>query len=398
MKSIFTSDANVNKSVKEEGANRASGKNEVQETSCGKRKNLSFGFLKSTRTHGVFKYVCVAAIVIAASWFVTSCSHEYNTNVISPPDSEYQFLNKKFKIPTGKYIWEAQLDKAIEHNYLMQDSELKLEKYSYVRKVKDMNDFKNIKSDLINNDAVFPIYDDLSGNFVVQKVEDKEFYQFIMNDLLPTSPKAIESANDYAYIFEMNDLGLVDLKWHYKGESFNTICLVSDKKGVIYDNLFNFIVYVIDETRVTEPEKENKIPRLKSGTESSNCGNKTSFSYNFHKNKSGGSLFTTKWEIIIDMTIDGACSNGQKSITNFHPSTSYWYQSGYTCSVGLSTISIAMGTNGHIHFAWGWCGGSTASSSSVSLSWGGFGYTISGGSGSGKGETGEAYISPSDLN
>jgi hypothetical protein len=49
--SIMNLDANK-KNVKKE---------EVQETSCGKHRNLSFGVLKGVRTQSVFMYMCVAA-------------------------------------------------------------------------------------------------------------------------------------------------------------------------------------------------------------------------------------------------------------------------------------------------------------------------------------------------
>jgi hypothetical protein len=54
-------------------------KEEVQETSCGKRRSPSFGVLKGVKTQSVFKYMCVAAIVIAASCFMTGCQKEEDT-------------------------------------------------------------------------------------------------------------------------------------------------------------------------------------------------------------------------------------------------------------------------------------------------------------------------------
>jgi hypothetical protein len=51
-------------------------KEEVQETSREKRRSPSFGVLKGVKIQSVFKYMCVAAIVIAASCFVISCSQD----------------------------------------------------------------------------------------------------------------------------------------------------------------------------------------------------------------------------------------------------------------------------------------------------------------------------------
>ena len=80
--------------------------------------------------------------------------------------NKFQFLSNQYDIPSGKYIWEAQLDMAIEHNYMLEDSKLELKRYQYIRHVKNIDDLEDIKSCLLDNNALLPIpsYKDSTKN------------------------------------------------------------------------------------------------------------------------------------------------------------------------------------------------------------------------------------------
>jgi hypothetical protein len=353
-----------------------------------------------------FSALFALLLVVATSIFIQSCSKVAdNTNEgYSLKPREYQFLDTIITAPEGQCIWEAQLTKVIEHNYMMTDSELELLSYKYVGKVDDMNELERIKSEFICEKALFPIYrnEDSTGIFTIQKFGDMEkndmdFFKTVMDDILPTSITAIKNASKHAYFFKPDDLSSVNLTWRYKGNILNTSCLVSDTKGFVYDNFLRFICFVrgndsetVEQT-VGETDTVITIPRLKVGSES--CGCKNSFKYTFSKREVSGGWFGNDWEISIIVIVTGECNNGNVSIKGFSTNTSNEvHTSGYTCSANARTINYQMGKEGFYHFAWGWCGGKN-----ISMSFGGYGFSISNNLNSGRGETGEKYITHGDL-
>lgn len=80
---------------------------------------------------------------------------------------EFKFINKKFKKPENLAIWEAQLDKVIEYNFLTMHSGLKLISYEFVQEIVSIEDLETIKKRLVKNNSYFIIYNESSNHFKI---------------------------------------------------------------------------------------------------------------------------------------------------------------------------------------------------------------------------------------
>lgn len=186
--------------------------------------------------------------------------------------------------------------------------------------------------------------------------------------------------------FEIGDMSTVELEWIYKGNKLNTIALVSDKKGIVYDNLLYFIPVETEKSNMTESKIVlQATPLLKSGNENQSG----SFTYIFSRKKQGYNLYGMRvWEYDVHCEIPFTRSNGVVSINgcnNMYKNT--FAALGWNCAADIRKISIVTGTNGHVDFAWAYGYGALVS---ISIGWNGSGFTISGG---GTHSSGEEYIS-----
>jgi hypothetical protein len=68
-------------------------KEESGRISCGRRKSLSFRF--GMKTYSVFKYVCLATIIVVASCFVTGCTNDEYWSDSTLSKNEYESILKK---------------------------------------------------------------------------------------------------------------------------------------------------------------------------------------------------------------------------------------------------------------------------------------------------------------
>jgi len=208
-----------------------------------------------------FVKICVCVSIVSGT--IGGCAKSTITPVISKPD-KFRLYDKIYDIPQEKYIWEAELDKFIECNLFI-GSKLELIDYKFVRFVNGIEDLKKIKSTFFDDDALLPnrVEDnfykiervgelkkdwykekDLSYMNEERKIEwlnwAKEYdiiengFKRILNMNVPTSKEEIV---DFSYIFEQGDLKILTLEWNYCGDVLHTVCLVSDTKGLVYDNI-----------------------------------------------------------------------------------------------------------------------------------------------------------------
>ena len=350
----------------------------------------------------------VNIVTICSMFFLLSCSESMyeipdiqdsmdelkSSSVLQA--NEFKFINQKYQIPEGIPIWKAQLDKIIENNSLIKQSELEMIGYQYVRKIDSQDELENIRSEMIDNNTFFPVYEDNSGKFtIVEQGMSKYDYNLLLDMLIPDSEYAKTSVpvksdksplSDAVYFFEKNDLGMVDIEWKYKGEILNTTCLVSEKKGIVFDNFLYFIHFVSEKSKSAE-NVSTAIPRIKTKSESSG-----DIQYSFNKHDEAYNWYGIRvWYYNIQCTVTGSLSGSQKSITDKSMTASHDAAFGFSCDAKIQSISFETGVNGHLDFAWGYSYGAGVS---VSVSWNGSGFSISGG---GTGATGEEYVSPSEL-
>ncbi|WP_159523825.1 hypothetical protein [Sunxiuqinia indica] len=312
---------------------------------------------------------------------------------------EFRFINKKYKIPEDIPIWEAQLNKVIENNFLMSENDLEMVGYQYIRNIGSQDELERVKSEMIDNNTSFPVYEDGSEKFtIVDQGMSKSDYKLLLTMLMPDSEYAKNSVpvksdksplSDAVYFFEKNDLGLVNLEWKYEGKPLNTICLISEKKGIVFDNFLYFIHFVSGKTKSDE-NISITIPRLKSA--STEDGDED-IQYTFQKQDEAYNLYGIRvWYYNIQCTVTSSLVGSQKSIADKSMTAYHDAAFGFSCAANIHSISFETGTNGHLDFAWGYAYGAGVS---VSVIWNGSGFTISGG---GTGTTGEEYVAPGELN
>lgn len=313
--------------------------------------------------------------------------------------NEFRFINQKYQTPESIPIWKAQLDKIIENNSLIKQSELEMIEYQYVRKIDSQDELRKIKSEMIENNTFFPVYENNSGKFmIIEQGMSKYDYNLLLDMIMPDTEYAKNSMpvksdgsplSDAVYFFEKNDLSIVNLEWKYKGKKLNTICLVSEKKGIVFDNFLYFIHFVSGKSK-TETNVSKAIPRLKSTNAEDGNGE---LRYTFQKWDESYNFYGIRvWYYNIECSVTGSWVGGLKSITDKSMHAFSDHAFGFDCKAQIQSISFETGTNGHLDFAWAWTWGYGFN---VGISWNGSGFTISGG---GTQDTGEEYIGANELN
>ena len=152
------------------------------------------------------------------------------------------------KCKKGELIWQKQLSLIIDNNDRIKDNGLTLNSYRYIGKIGSIDELEKIKSDIYEN-AVFPVYLS-SDSFEISKTNSLSFEEFnsMLSGLIPVSKQFMidtkSSPHIFQCLFEVGDMSTVELEWIYKGDKLNTVALVSDKKGIVYDNLLYFIHFV----------------------------------------------------------------------------------------------------------------------------------------------------------
>lgn len=352
----------------------------------------------------------LVVIAFFSTLFMQSCSeYEYGIfdeyNVVSDLKSssiiqtnEYRVLSKKYKLPKGSSKWEAQLDRIIEDNAILEKNKLTLNDYKCLRDVVDLEDVEKVKSILVSERFLFPVYNSNNEELIISKEEiTKENYEHFLNMLIPTSENTLSSTmvngrkssvSDAVYFFKKNDLSIVELEWNYKDEIIYTTCLVSKERGIVYDKILYFIHAKTSKTEEVE-NMSTIIPRLKS-TSVEGSGN---LQYTFRKTDEAYNYYGIRvWYYNIQCTVTGTMVDSQKSITDKSMSAYHDAAFGFSCDAQIRSKSFTTGTSGHLDFAWGYCYNTVFT---ANLSWQGSGFSIGGG---GTGETGEEYVSPNELN
>jgi hypothetical protein len=203
-------------------------------------------------------------VAICGIFFIQGCSKseienldDHSSQSSALQTGEFRVYNEKYKMPKGLAIWEAQLNKVIEMDPNMVRDGLKMIRYEYIRQIATIKDLESVKTELKNDNSLFIVYKDNSSHFSIS--ESKEYaanYSIFLDSLIPTSESMLQLTRakgdtsllaKAAYIFEKNDIGVVNLVWEYKGKTLNTLCLVSNKKGIVYDKFLFFICTTVSK-------------------------------------------------------------------------------------------------------------------------------------------------------
>jgi hypothetical protein len=164
---------------------------------------------------------------------------------------------------TDSNDWSAQLNKIInDPPSLMINSNITLLNYKELGKVENSNDEVMYREMLKSNENMFPIYSkDLLAIRAVHKNEavnlDSEHQKF-------TNKKG----NYFLDNLTLRGGKILVLKWNNNGVEQNTICAVSDKEGILYDNLISN-TFIIKDPIISSTTSSATLPRLKSSSEGS---------------------------------------------------------------------------------------------------------------------------------
>ena len=360
-------------------------KNQIQTASEVKNSSRIRTLAHETRKKTV-KIICMlstVAVIAIIAGVLAGCQQEVffdatpemsvSKSISLAPD-EFVYFGEVIKLKEGELIWQKQLSLCLENNDRIKDNELALVGYKYIGKIGSIEELGEIKSDILR-DAVFPVYSS-QDCFAICKKDDMSLD--ILSMLMPTSKIMMidqEKTPPSQYLFEVGDAGVVELEWIYKGNKLNTIALVSDKKGIVYDNLLYYIHFQTSGECKTEVLKTT--PRLKSGNESGSGKPDGSFtlsisSKNEIRNLLG--MIVVEWDV--SCSIPYTRLNGQVSILGY---TSRKYSNaawGFNCVADIQKRSEQMGANGYIDVVWA---GAYGSGVSLTIGWNGSGFTISGG-------------------
>jgi len=299
----------------------------------------------------------VIIVIIIISGFITDCFGQ--TRKITPgvPDNlvpdEFEYFGKVIKCEEGELIWQKQLSLVMEYNErnngIKNYNGLVLNAYRVIEKINSVDELEKIKIEIFNG-GVYPKYYSSKG-FDITTRDDISFDEFnlFMYHLLPTS-KFFAYGNNI--LFEAGDVSAVELEWIYRGDRFNTIALVSDKKGIVYDHLLYFIHFLGSES-----EGNNIVIKT---TSPKTSGNNT-ISYILQKADSCTNWMGRKtWKYEINIKVYGEETGGKKQFSGGFSCNASVSNSGfgYTCEASVyeiaNTIRDLSEPNKYITFVYKW--------------------------------------------
>lgn len=204
-------------------------------------------------------------IIFILGILVQSCNTDFHI--------EDEVLNSEFITKeNGMQNWKSQIERIINMppNILV-ESNIRLLSYDVInegiRSPAEENDYRiALKSD----ENMIPLYsDDLKSVEAISKKEmsirSSQYQKFTE-----------KGGNAFLDNVKLQGAKILILKWSNNGIETNTICAVSDKEGIIYDNFItNFFEIKEPSIKLVQEiggnnEYVNTIPRLKSGSENSN--------------------------------------------------------------------------------------------------------------------------------
>ncbi|HLP06357.1 MAG TPA: hypothetical protein VK152_13110 [Paludibacter sp.] len=355
------------------------------------------GFMKEFINKKMMLSAAAAVVLVVALSGLQGCGNEDIASVATVDNSKIEFkvLDKVYEAPRGASIWKAQLNKIIENDSLLTKDELELLNFDYVGKINNIQELEKIKLDIANYTTILPVYEN-NGFTMNDYSGKKEYIKELLDVIIPlTNEDRANIHKKYSnsltanviYDFEQNDLGVVNIEWKYKGANIITKCLVSEKKGIVYDNFLYFICASSPLTTYSQKLPIRKV-RFKSNSEipipvSWTMSPMTAEAHNYFGMR--------VWYYEINCKVTGTQIGASKSIDDYSMSAVHDALIGFSCVADIRSKSFVEGNSGHLDYAYAYSHGTAVS---LSLSWNGTGFTISGG---GEGSTGEDHVGTDDL-
>ncbi len=204
--------------------------------------------------------LCVISVsVVCLSVFIQSCSSDEFEDISPNGNTNVAVINIEAN------DWKGQLENIMNlPPDMLQKSGIKLLSYEMIEDVDNSKDGNHYKTILKEDENMFPLY---SNDFrTIKAIAKKE--------------ASLRSSQHQAFTFterdefldnlDLDGAKILSLKWDNDGVETNTLCVVSDKDGIVYDNFITNVFVVKDPVIVTAQvvnEVDNAIPRLKSSSE-----------------------------------------------------------------------------------------------------------------------------------
>lgn len=302
--------------------------------------------------------ICICAILLN----FTSCDSDVYSEYTS---QESGISNQKDDSPK---TWQEQLEYAKNLNKKQTKSnggEIQLIGYTHKGTIKSDKEVETVVTNLFSDESFIVQYTD-SVNFEIVSVKEAKDI-FLNNE---------NSFKDISSLLMSNvkvGMELIELEWLYKGKTFYSMAIASNKLGgIIYDSIGTFIITSHEKT--TSNTQRNTISRKKTRSEVGNADSIQEFQIS-DKIKNGFGTVAAEYEIICisyfknEILID-------RDLNAYHTAILLW-----SCDADVRTLKGEIDESKYHEFAWGYVYGT----GTCSLSFKGSGFTISGG---GTGETG----------
>ncbi len=140
---------------------------------------------------------------------------------------------------TEKYIWEHQLDYAMEHNTVVKDFPLKLLGYKQIGTITNDSDIDSYLKKIYSKNAYIAV----SAPNSEQKYEIFQYKDILKGERDFDADAVLKHQQAYLRSKISINTHIVKLHWEYKNKKFTSLALVTNgEDGVIYDNIGTYVV------------------------------------------------------------------------------------------------------------------------------------------------------------
>lgn len=188
------------------------------------------------------------------SFFICLCMV---LGILSSCNNE-SFLSDSENNRTERTLWGQQLDsiksyspKIVSKSLLINESKLTLVNYRILGEISTENDLMQLKEEILADDSYFPSYD-VANN----KIEIKMLNEIVSQNTegIIYTPETLGTFLDKTLVLGMIK---VELEWTCDSQMYKTICVVSDKSGIVYDNIISNILCLNKEENINIQVRKN---------------------------------------------------------------------------------------------------------------------------------------------
>lgn len=301
--------------------------------------------------------VAAALVFLSVTPLFQSCSNngEISSSVESKKDSSSLSWNEQLSLSIHKGR------SLIKSSSITKKANLELISYRVLKSITNSSDVANVKTEILASTSVFP-YLVLENNklslLTISEISQQKEYKGVNYSISGVSKFLDENIN----------IGLkeIELTWECDSKKYTSICLVSEEKGIIYDNIISNLLNVNTFTNVENKKVVSKAKRFKVNGESDYSG-----TYTWTTGATANWLWgSERGECTITQVITMSGGN----VVSFDQSA-YDYMSIGNSKSEAKTIEFTAGPQGYSKIAYGYA--MTTPLMSISLTFTGSAYSVS---------------------